>query len=81
MTTTTVSNTDMAHRANLFADRHFKWLVIAPSIIVLLLIGLYPVIHTGIVSFQQITMLAEDTSWAGFDNYGALFSDGRLWLV
>ena len=77
MTTATAGY--MARRANLFADRHFKWLVVAPSIVVLLLIGLYPLIHTGIVSFQQITMLSEDTSWAGFDNYGALFTDGRLW--
>ena len=67
------------HRANLFADRHFKWLVIAPSIIVLLLVGLYPIIHTGIVSFQDITMLAEDTSWSGGKHYAALFSDTRLW--
>ena len=67
------------HRASLFADRHFKWLVIAPSIVVLLLIGLYPLIYTGIVSFQDITMLAEDTSWSGGKHYGALFSDTRLW--
>ena len=79
MTTTTIQSAHLAHRASLFADRHFKWLVVAPSIVVLLLIGLYPLIHTGIVSFQQITMLSEDTSWAGFDNYGALFTDGRLW--
>lgn len=67
------------HRVNLFADRHFKWLVIAPSIFVLLAIGLYPLIHTAVVSFQKITMMEEDTSWAGFANYGALFLDGRLW--
>ncbi|MDE0389501.1 MAG: hypothetical protein OXI75_12445, partial [Rhodospirillales bacterium] len=67
------------HRASLFADRHFKWLVIAPSIIVLLLIGLYPLVHTAIVSFQDITMLAEDTSWSGGKHYAALFSDTRLW--
>jgi multiple sugar transport system permease protein len=68
-----------AHSANIFADRHFKWLVIAPSIAVLLMIGLYPLIHMGVVSFQQITMMEEDTSWAGFDNYGDLFTDVRLW--
>lgn len=79
MTTATAGYGGMAQHANVFADRHFKWLVVAPSIIVLLLIGLYPLIHTGIVSFQQITMLSEDTSWAGFDNYGALFTNGRLW--
>ncbi len=77
--TTANAFTARTHRANVFADKHFKWLVLAPSIIVLLLIGLYPLIHTGIVSFQQITMMAEDTSWAGFDNYGDLFTDTRFW--
>ena len=69
----------VGQRANLFADKHFKWLVLAPAIAVLLIVGIYPLIQTGIVSFQQITMLAEDKSWAGFDNYAELFSDGRLW--
>lgn len=76
MTATTMR---VGQRANLFADRNFKWLVIAPSIIVLLVVGIYPLVYTGIVSFQQITMMEEDTSWAGFMNYAALFSDGRLW--
>lgn len=76
---TTAATYHAARRANLFADRNFKWLVVAPSIFVLLFIGLYPLIHTGVVSFQQITMMEEDTSWAGFVNYGSLFTDGRLW--
>ncbi len=75
----TATTYNASQRANLFADKHFKWLVLAPAIAVLLFVGIYPLIHTGIVSFQQITILEEDTSWAGFDNYGDLFSDGRLW--
>jgi len=71
--------TSRAHSIDVFADRHFKWLVIAPSIVVLLMIGVYPLIHMGIVSFQQITMMEENTSWAGFDNYADLFKDVRLW--
>ena len=76
MTATTLN---AGQRANLFADKHFKWLVLAPAIIVLLVVGVYPLVHTGVVSFQQITMMEEDTSWAGFDNYGELFADIRLW--
>ncbi len=79
MTVAAGRDPNFTHRASLFADRHFKWLVIAPSIIVLLLIGLYPLVHTAIVSFQDITMLAEDTSWSGGKHYAALFSDTRLW--
>ncbi len=75
----TATSQNVSQRVNLFADKHFKWLVLAPAIIILLFVGIYPLIHTGVVSFQQITMMEEDTSWAGFDNYGELFSDGRLW--
>lgn len=75
----TATSQTAGQRANLFADKHFKWLVLAPAIAVLLIVGIYPLVQTGIVSFQQITLLEEDTSWAGFDNYGDLFSDGRLW--
>ena len=60
-------------------DRGFKYQLIAPSIFVLLLIGVFPLIYLLIVSFQGITMMDVDTSFHGFSNYSALFSDKRLW--
>ena len=60
-------------------DRGFKYQLIAPSIFVLLLIGIFPLIYLLIVSFQGITMMDVDTSFHGFSNYSALFSDKRLW--
>ena len=60
-------------------DRNFKWLIIAPAVFLLLLIGLFPLIYSLIVSFQRITMMEEDTSFAGLVNYAQLFSDARLW--
>jgi multiple sugar transport system permease protein len=61
------------------SDRRFGLALVAPSIFILLLIGLFPLIYTLVVSFQQITMLEVDTSFAGLANYRALFSDRRLW--
>ena len=61
------------------SDRRFGFALVAPSIFILLLIGLFPLIYTLVVSFQQITMLEVDTSFAGLANYRALFSDRRLW--
>jgi len=61
------------------ADANFKYLAIGPAIFILLLIGLFPLIYTLVVSFQQITMMEEDTSFAGFVNYAQLFRDARLW--
>jgi len=60
-------------------DRYFKWWIVAPAIFLLLLIGLFPLIYSVIVSFQRITMMEEDTSFAGLANYAQLFKDARLW--
>jgi multiple sugar transport system permease protein len=60
-------------------DWHFKYVIVAPAILILLLIGLFPLIYSLIVSFQRITMMEEDTSFAGLLNYAQLFKDARLW--
>ena len=60
-------------------ERGFKYQLIAPSIFVLLLIGIFPLVYLLIVSFQGITMMDNDTSFHGLRNYAALFSDARLW--
>src|SRR5919112_1276669 len=60
-------------------DRRFGLLLVAPSVLILLLIGLFPLVYTFVVSFQQITMTDVDTSFAGLVNYRQLFRDERLW--
>ena len=61
------------------SDAAFVYGIVAPAVFLLLLIGLFPIIYTLVVSFQSITMLEEDTSFAGLANYAQLFEDGRLW--
>ncbi|HWA48730.1 MAG TPA: sugar ABC transporter permease [Dongiaceae bacterium] len=60
-------------------DRFFKYWLIAPAILLLLLVGIFPLIYSLVVSFQQITMMEVDTSFAGLVNYAQLFKDKRLW--
>jgi multiple sugar transport system permease protein len=60
-------------------DRRFKYTLIAPSIFVLLLIGVFPLVYLLVVSFQGITMTSTDTSFQGLRNYALLFQDVRLW--
>jgi multiple sugar transport system permease protein len=43
------------------------------------LIGLFPLVYSLVVSFQSITMMAQDTSFQGLANYARLLSDVRLW--
>ncbi|WP_421726036.1 carbohydrate ABC transporter permease [Bauldia sp.] len=60
-------------------ERVFKYVLIAPAVFIILLIGLYPFIKLIVTSFQNITMFDDDTSFQGFVNYARLFGDGRLW--
>lgn len=66
-------------RAGQFADRHFKYLMIFPAVLVILLIGLFPVIYTLMISVQNLTMMDEDTSFQGLLNYRQLIADPRFW--
>lgn len=60
-------------------ERFFKYWLIAPGIFLLLLIGLFPLIYSLIVSFQNINLIDVDTSFQGLLNYRMLFEDSRLW--
>lgn len=62
-----------------FADRNFKYLMIVPAVTTILLVGLFPVIYTLILSFQNIDMMFEDTSFQGAKHYSALAGDARFW--
>jgi multiple sugar transport system permease protein len=66
-------------RLGIFAEKRFKYLIVLPAVFLLLLIGLFPLIYTLVVSFQRIDLLQEDTSFAGLVNYARLFGDTRLW--
>ena len=73
------TSTEFGVRPGLFGDRNFKYVVIAPAVFVILFIGLYPVLFSLVVSFQNVSVLMKDYSWAGFLNYGRLLEDTRLW--
>lgn len=60
-------------------DRRFKYYMIFPAVLVILLVGLFPAIYALITSMQGITMMAEDTSFHGLENYQYLINDARFW--
>jgi len=62
-----------------FGERNFKYLLIGPAILVLLLIGIFPLVYLLLVSFQGITMTETSTDFIGGANYAQLFEDARLW--
>ncbi len=64
-----------------FVDRNFKQLLVAPSIFLLLLVGVFPLLYLIMVSFQGITMTENNTDFVGLQNYAYLVKDKRLWLA
>lgn len=60
-------------------EKAFKYLLIAPAVFLILLIGLYPFIKLIVTSFQDISMFDDIRSYQGFINYERLFDDSRLW--
>jgi multiple sugar transport system permease protein len=60
-------------------ERGFRYALVAPSIFILLLIGVFPLVYLLLVSFQGITMTDNDTSFQGLLNFRALLDDTRLW--
>ena len=71
--------TEFGRRSGIFGEHNFKYVLIAPAVFVLLFIGLYPILYSLMVSFQNVSIMSVDYSWAGLANYSRLFSDGRLW--
>ena len=53
--------------------------MIVPAVTVILLIGLFPIVYSLIISVQNLTMLDEDTSFHGLLHYGRLMEDERFW--
>jgi multiple sugar transport system permease protein len=70
---------DSGSRLSRFSDRNFKYLVVAPAVLILLLFGIFPLVYTLVVSFQNINMMEADKSFSGLLQYRQLFSDIRLW--
>lgn len=57
------------------------FVMLAPAILALLLIGIYPLIYAVRTSFQlfQLTKPYLGTPWVGLDNYRTVVNDGLFW--
>ncbi|MFF0743214.1 carbohydrate ABC transporter permease [Streptomyces sp. NPDC004111] len=61
------------------------WLYLAPALVVLAGLLVYPIYQLGLISFLEYTQAqvsgGEATSFQGLGNYQALFSDPQFWQV
>jgi multiple sugar transport system permease protein len=59
------------------SDRAFAWLLIAPALLFIAVIVVWPLIETIRLSFTDATLGGEN--WVGVANYAALFADPKFW--
>lgn len=52
-------------------ERLEPWFFVAPSLILLLAIGLYPIVYTAVASFQAWVMGLQPPAFTGFGNYAS----------
>ena len=58
-----------------------KWILLAPALIILVSMTIYPIINVLLVSFQNWNLLKSPTpkGWIGFANYLRAFQDPDFW--
>jgi len=60
------------------------WLLLAPALVVLGALLLYPLYRVVVLSFQEFGLRELNRGgarWVGFENYWRLFDDSRLWKI
>lgn len=66
-------------------SRWTPWLYLAPALVVLVGLLVYPIYQLGLISFLEYTQAqvsgGEPTSFKGLANYTELFGDGQFWQV
>jgi trehalose/maltose transport system permease protein len=56
------------------------WLFVAPAVLVVAIVALYPLFRTFQLSFTNARLGAgRETSWVGFDNYRYVLDDDTFW--
>ncbi len=65
----------------LTGDARLKYALAAPAIFILLLMGIFPLLYSVVVSFQRLTLSDQITEFQGALNYARLAADNRFWLA
>ena len=59
----------------------FCYIMVAPALIITIILGVYPMIDTMLISFQSYDLLsiqAEGTKWVGLDNYREILANEKF---
>ncbi len=62
-------------------EKWAPWILLAPALVIMNLVGIYPLLHSLYVSFTGLrpTNPTSPQGWVGLDNYLRALSDGQFW--
>lgn len=58
-----------------WSDRHFKWLLVAPAVLLILALSIYPLIYSLVVSFINFDFQVPGHAFVGFKNFERVIFD------
>ncbi len=62
------------------SDRRIIFYFVAPTMIVLILMNIFPLIYSLYLSFTDYSMISDNAPvWVGLDNYVNILADSRFW--
>ena len=64
-------------RRFLVSDHLAGWTFILPSVVLIGIFGLVPIVWGLILSFQKAGLISPDREWVGFENYARIVSDPK----
>ncbi|MEE9335691.1 MAG: sugar ABC transporter permease [Granulosicoccaceae bacterium] len=82
-TTTRIKPAKLVNSAKGLSDRMIAWIFIAPTIIILLAINIFPLIWTVYLSFTnyRVNRPNKDVEFIGLRNYERILSDTDIWIT
>ncbi len=66
-------------RLGMWGDRNLKYLLLTPTIVLLLVLTVYPLIFALIASFQSFNIRTATYSFGGFSNFTEMVTDPFFW--
>ena len=64
-------------RRFLVSDHAAGWAFILPSVVLIVVFGIVPIVWGLVLSFQEAGLISPERSWVGFDNYARIASDPK----
>src|SRR5437763_14277897 len=60
-------------------EKHIAYLLIFPTLLGIVLVNVYPLVYTFVLSFQEYKLSSATGRWIGFANYTKILSDREVW--